>query len=123
MSSRSPDQTTMIEMPVHPAGSCSRAVAAAAGHAADFGEDATRGRQRRLGGGGGSAGLSRGMTGQNMICFAKDWDENPTSNNQILRLLGRGTRGLWLNSIATRPPSLRSGRDLKKIVRKLMSFL
>jgi glycosyltransferase involved in cell wall biosynthesis len=63
-----------------------------------------------------------GMTGQNVICFAKDWDENPTSNNHIMRLLGRGNRVLWLNSIATRTPNLRNSRDLAKIVRKVVSF-
>jgi glycosyltransferase involved in cell wall biosynthesis len=63
-----------------------------------------------------------GMTGQNVICFAKDWDENPTSNNHIMRLLARGNRVLWLNSIATRTPNLRDSRDLGKIFRKLVSF-
>jgi glycosyltransferase involved in cell wall biosynthesis len=62
------------------------------------------------------------MTGQNIICFAKDWDEDPTSNNHIMRLLARGNRVLWLNSIATRTPNLRDGRDLMKIFRKLVSF-
>jgi glycosyltransferase involved in cell wall biosynthesis len=62
------------------------------------------------------------MTGQNVICFAKDWDENPTSNNHVMRLLAQGNRVLWLNSIATRTPNLRDGRDLAKIFRKLMSF-
>jgi glycosyltransferase involved in cell wall biosynthesis len=62
------------------------------------------------------------MTGQNIVCFAKDWDEDPTSNNHIMRLLARDNRVLWLNSIATRTPSLRSGRDVGKIFRKLASF-
>jgi glycosyltransferase involved in cell wall biosynthesis len=62
------------------------------------------------------------MTGQNIVCFAKDWDEDPTSNNHIMRLLARDNRVLWLNSIATRTPSLRSGRDITKIFRKLGSF-
>jgi glycosyltransferase involved in cell wall biosynthesis len=65
---------------------------------------------------------SEGMTGQNVVCFAKDWDENPTSNNHVMRLLARGNRVLWLNSIATRTPNLRDGRDLGKIFRKLVSF-
>ena len=63
-----------------------------------------------------------GMTGQSIICFAKDWDEDPTSNNHIMQLLARGNRVLWLNSIATRKPNLRSARDLTKIFRKLASF-
>ena len=62
------------------------------------------------------------MTGQNIICFAKDFDEDPTSNHHILRLLSEKNRVLWLNSIATRTPNLASGRDLGKIFRKLKSF-
>jgi glycosyltransferase involved in cell wall biosynthesis len=63
------------------------------------------------------------MEGQNVICFAKDWEEDPTSNNHIMRLLARGNRVLWLNSISTRTPSLRAKRDLAKIGRKLKSAL
>ena len=63
------------------------------------------------------------MSGQNIVCFAKDWDEDPTSNNHIMRLLARDNRVLWLNSISTRTPDLRDKRDLGKIFRKLLSFL
>jgi glycosyltransferase involved in cell wall biosynthesis len=63
------------------------------------------------------------MTGENIICFAKDWAEDPTSNNHVMRQLARGNQVLWLNSISTRTPSLSSGRDLKKIVLKLASFM
>jgi glycosyltransferase involved in cell wall biosynthesis len=65
---------------------------------------------------------AHGMTGQGIVCFAKDWDEDPTSNNHVMRLLGRSNRVLWLNSIATRKPNLGSARDLSKIFRKLVSF-
>jgi peptidoglycan/xylan/chitin deacetylase (PgdA/CDA1 family) len=57
-----------------------------------------------------------------IVCFAKDWEECPTSNNHVMRELAKTHRVLWLNSIATRTPSLSSGRDLKKIIRKLRSF-
>jgi len=63
------------------------------------------------------------MTGENIICFAKDWAEDPTSNNHVMRQLAQGNRVLWLNSISTRTPSLSSGRDLKKIALKLASFM
>jgi glycosyltransferase involved in cell wall biosynthesis len=63
------------------------------------------------------------LTGENIICFAKDWSEIPTSNNHVMRLLARENRVLWLNSIATRVPSLRSGRDVRKIGQKLVGFL
>src|ERR1041384_6678948 len=62
------------------------------------------------------------MDGENIICFAKDWTEDPTSNNHVMRLLARENRVLWLNSIATRTPNFSSGRDLKKIGRKLAAF-
>src|SRR2546425_12417654 len=62
------------------------------------------------------------MTGENIICFAKDWAEDPTSNNHVMRLLARDNRVLWLNSISTRTPSLTSERDLGKIGKKLASF-
>ena len=62
------------------------------------------------------------MTGENIICFAKDWDESPTSNNHVMAELAKSNRVLWLNSISTRSPTLTSGRDLRKIRAKLASF-
>lgn len=62
------------------------------------------------------------LADQSVICFAKDWSEDPTSNNHVMRELSKFGRVLWLNSVATRRPSLASGRDLGKIFRKLASF-
>jgi glycosyltransferase involved in cell wall biosynthesis len=62
------------------------------------------------------------MRDQNIVCFAKDWTEDPTSNNHVMKMLARDNEVLWLNSISTRTPSLASGSDLKKIGRKLASF-
>ena len=62
------------------------------------------------------------MTGENIVCFAKDWTEDPTSNNHVMRMLARDNKVLWLNSIATRTPSLGSASDVDKIKRKLKSF-
>jgi glycosyltransferase involved in cell wall biosynthesis len=62
------------------------------------------------------------LIGQSIICFAKDWNEDPTSNNHVMRELAKNNRVLWLNSIATRTPSLTNGRDLRKILHKLVSF-
>jgi hypothetical protein len=64
-----------------------------------------------------------GLQGQNIICFAKDWSEDPTSCNHVMRELSRHNKVLWLNSISTRSPNLASGRDLGKIQRKLAAFL
>lgn len=63
-----------------------------------------------------------GMRDQSIICFAKDWTEDPTSNNHVMRLLAQNNKVLWLNSIAARTPSFSSGRDLGKMARKLRSF-
>ena len=57
-----------------------------------------------------------------VICFAKDWSEDPTSNHHVMMELAKTHRVLWLNSIATRTPNFRSPRDLRKIVSKLKSF-
>jgi glycosyltransferase involved in cell wall biosynthesis len=62
------------------------------------------------------------MTGENIVCFAKDWNEDPTSNNHIMKLIARTNEVLWINSIATRTPNFTSGRDLSKIVTKLKGF-
>jgi glycosyltransferase involved in cell wall biosynthesis len=62
------------------------------------------------------------LTHENIVCFAKDWTEDPTSNNHVMRMLARDNRVLWLNSIAMRTPKLTSGRDLKKIRDKILGF-
>jgi hypothetical protein len=35
------------------------------------------------------------MKDQNIICFAKDRDEHPTSNNHIMRELAKTNNALW----------------------------
>ncbi|QMU61454.1 MAG: glycosyltransferase [Gammaproteobacteria bacterium] len=59
------------------------------------------------------------MENQNIVCFAKDWHEDPTSNNHVMRNISKRNNVLWLNSIATRAPSFSSGRDWGKIFNKL----
>jgi glycosyltransferase involved in cell wall biosynthesis len=58
-----------------------------------------------------------------VVAFARDWSDTPTSNHHVLRELARTRRVLWLNSVATRAPKLSSGRDLGRISRKLGEFL
>src|SRR5262245_54219234 len=70
----------------------------------------------------GAGTTARGMVGENIICFSKDWDEDHTSNHHVMRELAKKNNVLWLNSVATRVPKLTSGRDVKKIFRKLASF-
>ena len=59
------------------------------------------------------------MKNKNIVCFAKDWSEDPTSCNHVLMELSKENKVLWLNSISTRSPNLSSGRDLGKIFKKL----
>ena len=63
--------------------------------------------------------MSPSMAGENIVCFAKDWDDDPTSNTHVMRLLARDNRVLWLNSIGMRRPSVGSARDLRRIFRRL----
>ena len=63
------------------------------------------------------------MKNQNIVCFAKDWSEDPTSCNHVLKELSKTNKVLWLNSISTRSPKLTSGRDMGKIFKKLAGFL
>jgi glycosyltransferase involved in cell wall biosynthesis len=58
-----------------------------------------------------------------IISFSKDWDDDLTSNHHVLRQLARSRRVLWLNSVATRAPSLGSGRDMRRVARKLREFV
>ena len=58
-----------------------------------------------------------------IIAFCKDWNEPKTSNNHILEELAKRHRVLWVNSISTRGPNLASANDLKKIARKIRSWL
>jgi glycosyltransferase involved in cell wall biosynthesis len=61
------------------------------------------------------------IEGRNIICFANDWHSDPTSKHQIMRLLSKRNRVLWVNSIGLRKPGL-GGRDFKRITGKLRSF-
>ncbi len=62
------------------------------------------------------------LEGENIVCFAKDWSEDPTSNNHVMRLLARKNNVLWLNSIGLRKPKLSDRGDLRKMAEKLRGF-
>jgi glycosyltransferase involved in cell wall biosynthesis len=61
------------------------------------------------------------LEGKNIICFANDWHNDPTSKHQVMKLLSQKNRVLWINSIGMRKPSV-SSSDLRRIVLKLKSF-
>lgn len=62
------------------------------------------------------------MTNRHIVCFAKDWDDHPTSNNHVMRLLARTNTVLWVSSIGMRRPRA-SARDLRRIARKIAATL
>jgi glycosyltransferase involved in cell wall biosynthesis len=62
------------------------------------------------------------LENQSIICFAHDWDGDPTSKTHIMRILARKNRVLWINSIGMRRPAV-STRDARRIVQKLRAAL
>jgi glycosyltransferase involved in cell wall biosynthesis len=62
------------------------------------------------------------MTGQNIICFANDWDADPTSKHQVMRVLARENQVLWVESIGLRRPGASTG-DASRILKKIKKFI
>jgi glycosyltransferase involved in cell wall biosynthesis len=62
------------------------------------------------------------ITGQNIVCFANDWDADPTSKHQVMKILSRTNRVLWVNSIGLRRPGA-SVADASRIARKIRQHL
>jgi len=62
------------------------------------------------------------LEGASIICFADDWEGNPTSKTHIMRILARKNRVLWINSIGWRRPTA-SGRDVRRVLFKLRRAL
>src|SRR5262245_1097424 len=58
------------------------------------------------------------LEGQSVVCFAHDWDSDPTSKTHIMRILSRRNRVLWGNSSGMRRPTA-TRSDLLRIARKL----
>jgi glycosyltransferase involved in cell wall biosynthesis len=58
------------------------------------------------------------ITNQSIICFAHDFQGDPTSKTHIMRILSEKNRILWVNSIGMRRPTV-SGRDARRMVAKL----
>lgn len=61
------------------------------------------------------------MTGQNIVCFANDWESDPTSKHQVMKILARQNRVLWVNSIGLRRPAA-TAHDASRIVNKIRQF-
>ncbi len=61
------------------------------------------------------------LTGRDIICFSNDWRNDPTSKHQIMKILSRENRIIWVNSIGLRTPTMGAG-DARRILNKLKSF-
>ena len=59
------------------------------------------------------------LKGCSILCFGKDWQESPTSNNHVMTQLARHNTVLWVNSVTMRVPSLGSKRDVSKVFKKI----
>jgi len=58
------------------------------------------------------------LENQSIICFAHDWEGDPTSKTHIMRILARRNRVLWVNSIGMRRPAA-TAKDARRIASKL----
>lgn len=62
------------------------------------------------------------LEGRSIVCFAHDWNGDPTSKTHIMRILARRNRVLWINSIGMRRPTA-SRADLRRMAAKLRRTL
>ncbi len=61
------------------------------------------------------------LEGNDIICFANDWDGDPLSKKHIALRLARKNRVLWVNSTGNRNPTA-SVRDVRRAWMKLRHF-
>jgi len=61
------------------------------------------------------------LKGEEIICFANDWNGDPLSKKHIMRRLARSNQVLWVNSLGNRKP--RANRsDMARAIMKLKEF-
>jgi glycosyltransferase involved in cell wall biosynthesis len=58
---------------------------------------------------------------QNIVVFANDFRSDPTSKHQVMKILSRNNKVLWINSIALRKPKVTSS-DAGRILNKIRGF-
>ena len=61
------------------------------------------------------------MNQQSIVCFAADWESDPTSKHQVMKVLSRSNKILWVNSIGMRSPEV-SAADLSRALKKVMGW-
>jgi glycosyltransferase involved in cell wall biosynthesis len=62
------------------------------------------------------------IEGNDIICFANDWDAEPLSKKHIVLRLARKNRVLWVNSTGNRNPTA-SVRDFRRAWKKVRQYL
>lgn len=62
------------------------------------------------------------LTDRDIICFANDWQTDPTSKHHLLKGFAAENDVLWVEAAGMRKPDLGSSSDLRRIVRKVRSF-
>ena len=58
------------------------------------------------------------LRGQDIVCFANDWESDPLSKKHIMKRLAQHNRVLWVNSLGYRRPRP-SARDFRRAAEKL----
>lgn len=58
------------------------------------------------------------MENQSIICFANDWQSDPTSKHQVMKILAASNRILWVDSVGMRRPSL-TRSDARRVGKKV----
>ncbi len=61
------------------------------------------------------------LKGESIVCFANDFRGDPTSKQQVMMLLSKSNKVLWVNSISMRAPSV-STSDISRIATKVKKF-
>jgi len=61
------------------------------------------------------------LKNQSIICFANDFKGDPTSKQQVMRILSENNKILWVNSIVMRKPTVKAS-DMSRIWIKLLGF-
>ena len=63
------------------------------------------------------------LRGADIVCFANDWNTDPTSKHHLLKRFSEHNRVLWIEAAGMRRPDLTSASDLGRIVKKARSFM
>lgn len=61
------------------------------------------------------------IQGEDIVCFANDWDSDPLSKKHTMMRLARRNRVLWIDSIGIRRPGP-NARDLRRALARLRRF-